>query len=644
MPILGDYPWYGPGGGTDWPADTNTYWSSRYRFVPYVQAPNTAHIVWKRQGAIAGILGGTGGIYSLTGNPGNPSVIYAGRAYQTYTEPGVGSVAACYDLRTGEVYYEKPTAQGGVTPEFISYTKSSGAAVPGATEAGSYSVSLLSIGSRLIKIDPFSGAVTLNVTGMTPAQFNGAPGAYFGSFHNDPYVLSMQTLGTGAKAVYRLINWTTAGTETDFTKRIVSNITLPWGNRIFPNNSTRTPAIVCDFEAGIIANMFEVQPAGMGAYYGTTMIAANLQTGQLLWNITVEDTRYSSACLIADHGKVALLADNGYWVAWDLNSGQQVWKTELMDYPWSAPSFGAYSVQSAYGLLYREAYDGVYAFDWDTGKIVWKYKAPANSYETNYIDETGKNVYSFNAGGLIADGKFFTYNTEHSPTQPITRGWKLHCVNATTGEGIWNITGSLNPSAIADGYLAASGSYDGCTYVFGKGKSSTTVEGPKTAIQLGQSLVITGTVLDQSPGQLNTPCVSKDSMTTQMEYLHMQLPIDGIWHNLTMTGVPVALTAIDQNGNPTNIGTATTNAYYGTFEMAWTPPNEGTYKIIASFAGDDSYGSSGASTAVLVGAAEQQIVIPEQIVPPDYTMTLIGGFIAVIIAVAIVGILVVKRK
>ena len=46
----------------------------------------------------------------------------------------------------------------------------------------------------------------------------------------------------------------------------------------------------------------------------------------------------------------------------------------MMDYPWGADSFGAYAEQSAYGLFYRESYDGVYAFNWDNGKIVWHYK------------------------------------------------------------------------------------------------------------------------------------------------------------------------------------------------------------------------------------------------------------------------------
>ncbi len=64
--ILGDYPWYGPGGGDGWRANTNTYWSARYKFTPYVQAPNTAHIVWKRQGAIGGLIGGSQGDLSFT--------------------------------------------------------------------------------------------------------------------------------------------------------------------------------------------------------------------------------------------------------------------------------------------------------------------------------------------------------------------------------------------------------------------------------------------------------------------------------------------------------------------------------------------------------------------------------------------------
>jgi hypothetical protein len=129
-----------------------------------------------------------------------------------------------------------------------------------------------------------------------------------------------------------------------------------------------------------------------------------------------------------------------------------------------------------------------------------------------------------------------------------------------------------------------------------------------------------------------------------MEYLHMQHPIDGVNHEAQMTGVHVTLTAIDSNGNGVDIGVVTTSAYYGTFEKAWTPPNEGTYKVIATFAGDDSYGSSAASTAVSVGPATETPQPPETPVIPDYTWTIIGTGIAVIIAVAIVGLLLLLRK
>ena len=106
-PILGNYPGTGyQGGGTTWDAlypNTNTKDSpGEYNFVPYVQAPNTAHIVWSVQRSIAGLIGGPAGQYGITSNPGNPSVIYSGRCYQTITVPINGvptSCASCYDLR-----------------------------------------------------------------------------------------------------------------------------------------------------------------------------------------------------------------------------------------------------------------------------------------------------------------------------------------------------------------------------------------------------------------------------------------------------------------------------------------------------------------------------------------------------------------
>ena len=307
---------------------------------------------------------------------------------------------------------------------------------------------------------------------------------------------------------------------------------------------------------------------------------------------------------------------------------------------------------SAYGMLYREAYDGVYAFNWTNGELVWKYTAPAASpFETPYTDENFTTVmpfYSFGVGGQIADGKFFTWNYEHTESWPVTRGWSLHAIDVFTGKGVWNLTGSMTPTNIADGYLVATNSYDGYKYVIGKGLSETTVTAPDIAVAKGTAVIIKGSVLDQSPAQPGTPCVSKNSMKTQMDYLHMQLPIDGIYHNVQMTGVPVTLTAIDPNGNAQEIGTATTNAYYGNYEMVWTPPIEGTYKIIASFAGDESYSSSGAATAVTVSATPEQTTTPiaqvaQGLSASEFYTAIAIATVAIIVAVVVVGLLLRKR-
>ena len=127
-------------------------------------------------------------------------------------------------------------------------------------------------------------------------------------------------------------------------------------------------------------------------------------------------------------------------------------------------------------------------------------------------------------------------------------------------------------------------------------------------------------------------------MTAYMEFLHMQAECPA-----KVQGVPVMLSAIKSDGTFIDIGRTTTNGFYGTFSTSWTPPNEGTYAILASFEGDKSYGSSSAGTGLSVGPAPAISEPPEQQVLPDYTWTIIGTGIAVIIAVAVAVLLLRKR-
>jgi len=651
-PILGNWPATGyVGGGALWDElypDTNPYYHEDHKFTPWVQGPNSAHIVWKRQDALAGLIGGQAQQYGTTGSPSSPNIIYAGRCYDTYSKPGTGSSAQymwrCYDLRTGEVYWEQPaqttTMQWGpwtftttLAANLIEYASPTQSEVEGAEAAGTWSVNLMYIGGgNLYKWNPWTGALTTNrsISPLSSATYvSNSAGR-----DSDPMAWSIQNLGYSVPADqrYRLIKWTTRGSTSNFTSRVVSNTSYA---------RSSLPSFI-DFETGLGATVSGVTEAGV--FVGQTIRGYNLETGEELWEKTVPEPTYSFICNIVDHGKVAILSAYGYYIAFDLRTGTQVWKSETMDYPWASAGFGAYSAMSAYGMLFRESMDGVYAFNWTNGKIEWKYEAPANPYESPYTGKDGSTVYpfySFGVGGIIADGKFYTWNYEHTESWPVTRGWKIHCIDIFTGEGIWNMTGCMTPSAIADGYLTAANRYDGYLYVFGRGKSATSIEASPEILCDGDTVMIKGTVLDLSPAQPNTPCVSKDSMGPWMDYLHMQMPIPA-----DVTGVPVSLDTIDPNGNFVHIGDVTTDMS-GMFKKMWTPEITGEYTVFATFMGDDSYGSSYAETAV--GVVDAPEPPPEPVTPAtepevqenidraieSLTPILYGTIVAVAIAIVI---------
>jgi outer membrane protein assembly factor BamB len=633
--IAGNYPWTGYAGFAQ-SATSNNYYG------PFITAPNTPHIVWKQLGALSGIMGGETGNYATLSGPPTPSVIYMGRCYSTVTKvmsvlingtyrQQPTSVAECFDLRTGQVYYDIPVADGGITPTRIAYWRGVDTAVPGAGEATTFGVELHAISggatsARLYKVNPLTGAITVNVS---LPSFGSGGNAEVG--YQNGYYLSYQNNGTSASPSNSYI------------------IAPPPSYRVPPTIAAAQSVLGSyDPESGIGVIQSRFYFAGV---YGGNLIAIDYTTGKILWNMTTDPndptgtTPFNMATALAENGKYFCYFEQGYWKAYDLRRGTQLWSTHLDDYPWA--EFSLYTTAGYNGILYYIGYTGVWALNEETGKILWHYVDPAPPFETPY-SSNGTADYSTETIKVI-DGKLFVANNEHTPSQPATRGWGLISLNATTGEFLWKIRGTrMAPGAAADGYLTAASNYDGYLYVLGKGQTKTTVSAPQTAITRGTSMVITGTVMDESPAQPDTPCVSAASMDTWMDYVHMQMPIDGLYHNISITGVPVALTAIGANGTFIDLGTVTTNGYYGTFSKTWIPPSEGDYQIIASFAGDDSYGSSGAAANVNVGPAPAPIQFPPAQTPTDYTMTIIGVGIAimvvVVIAIAIVGILVLRKK
>jgi hypothetical protein len=213
----------------------------------------------------------------------------------------------------------------------------------------------------------------------------------------------------------------------------------------------------------------------------------------------------------------------------------------------------------------------------------------------------------------------------------------MYCVDALTGQGLWNVTfWGLFP-IIADGYALSLNYYDGQVYCFGKGPSETTLTASPKVSELGSSIIIEGKVTDQSVGAKDTPAVSDVSMANWMEYLYEQQPMP-----TNATGVTVSLDVIDANGNFRNIGSATTDLS-GMFSFTWKPDIPGKYTVVATYAGSNSYASSYAETAFQVDQAPNvsPTILPETQAPMTDTYV-IGMGIAIIIAIAVVGIAIVS--
>ena len=110
------------------------------------------------------------------------------------------------------------------------------------------------------------------------------------------------------------------------------------------------------------------------------------------------------------------------------------------------------------------------------------------------------------------------------------------------------------------------------------------------------------------------------------------------------TGVEVTLDTIDPNGNFVHIGTVTSDTS-GLFSYMWPTPNvPGKYTVIATFAGSESYYASYAETAMGISEAPAATSTPAPTVLPPYESYTIGAAVAVIIAVAIATILILRKR
>jgi len=565
-------------------------------FNPYTQAPRAPHIMWVKDAGSGGLIGGEYGSENYyTGlqydSKVSPPIVMNGRLYYRLFHSSSGSAGrypgfVCVDLRTGAEYWRNTTGNIDIGQTYVSMGYNGQGA---RSFLWDYSSTTWSV------YDAWSGTLFWTFVNATasPSKIlygpNGDIYAYFATGTAANRKLNMWN----SSLLWEKLGWYSGGTlrsdrpgAFNWTLGNQWNVTVPnvssWGFSA-PSVYTADPSSNVVVLAGT--------PPESPNIGRQVLIGYDALTGEQLWiqNRTWLGTlnnRFAVGEGLLIQMNMATLQRS----AIELRTGADLWLSDPTVPPWG--QYTGYGINTNYGLSFQGAYDGyLVALNLTTGKQEWKYFIGNSGLETPY--GTWPVFNGPTVGGYIVFGGY----SEHTPSTPLFRGGKLFALDAMTGKELWTINEWLSLRALVDGYLVTVNMYDGRIFVIGKGPTATTVSAPQTVVPKGASVMITGTVTDQSPGKPGTPAISDGSMSEWMEYLYMQKPFPA-----NATGVPVKLTAVGPNGESTEIGGTTTDVG-GSYGIIWTPPAEGKYTIMTTFEGSDSYGSSYATTYLGVGPA-----------------------------------------
>jgi outer membrane protein assembly factor BamB len=348
---------------------------------------------------------------------------------------------------------------------------------------------------------------------------------------------------------------------------------------------------------------------------------------------------------------------------YSLSTGQQLWTytdpSQLIDE-------AGYSLNVHNGKAFTSgAYGECHCFNATTGESLWNFTAPLlGNLEGQGLTYTPL-IYQFCVDNPETGRQLLYFHGTTAwagETSPIRRDGSIICLDAETGQLVWRLmaypnmgNNALAKTIISEGRITFIDSHDNQIYCIGRGSSGTTVSAPQTATTLGSTIILTGTVTDQSSsgkhdvnGDLTvalkgTPAIGDASMDAWMQYLYHQGPKPA-----NASGVVVSLDTIDPNGNYVHIGNATSDSS-GNFGLPYTPNVPGTYQIIATFAGGASYGPSTSTTYMTVNSPQQTtITVPPPIaqsVADTYFVPAVAGLLVVmIVGFGVMGFLLIKKR
>ncbi len=664
------------------------------RYQPDGTGPNSPHVMWSKELQFGGVVGGNdttvlgetyymGGSYNVRFS--NAMVVQGYLYYQeSYGNGGGGGDYVAVNVRTGEELWRINASRTGtsIVPTFAYLpsfdTGNQHGVLPNglliASTGGGFSGG--PIGWR--GYDPRTGVLTtMNVTNVPSGTASAATLAPSSASavsvagpNGELLIYTLANCGTTSNVQMYLNQWNSSkvinadsgwysGTvNASLPSRYDWNVSVPALNQGGGAWNIYRDAYYNDMILCIQGN-FGTGPRTNPIGVNVTAISINQNSrGQVLWSKSYTQAQNNQTAQIIAVDNIARTFIVEYketlqLTGYSLTDGSQVWTANAKVVEWDTVRR---DTLCAYGRLYCAGFDGIlYCYDDKTGNMLWSYGdggAGNSTYEGLGTAYGHMPIFV----DVIADGKVYLGSTEHSPGSPWYKGSTYRCVNATDGTEIWQLTGWGTGmyvgqyDIIADGYFLYLNCYDMKVYSVGKGPSAMTVEAPKAGIELGKSVVISGTVNDISTGTkqegvierfpAGVPAVSDASMTDWMAYVYMQKP-----RPAEITGVEVTLSVVDANGNYRQIGTTTTNNGY--FSYNWVPDIEGQYTVYASFAGSESYWPSNAITSFAVDPAAPtptSAATPLASIADTYFVPAIAGLFVFVAVIGIIIILVLRRR
>jgi hypothetical protein len=392
-------------------------------------------------------------------------------------------------------------------------------------------------------------------------------------------------------------------------------------------------------------------------YFAINLNSSRTTVGSVMWTNTVQAAPGNVTVLLGPTDPATGVFTEGWqqtmqWVGYSLYTGKQIWGPTASQAPldyYGNPITPLIQGQCAYGNLYSMGYAGIlYCYNDQTGKLLWTYGNGGEGNSTKSGPNTPFGDYATFIQA-VGNGVIYLVASEHTINTPIYKGATARAVNATSGAEIWQLsayTGEFSAMsyAMADGYNTWFNGYDNQIYVVGRGPSETSVTAPSAGLASGQSVVISGTVMDISAGTTQTeqaadfphgvPCASDASMQQWMAYVYQQQPCPS-----NFTGVPVTISVTDSNHNTRVIGTATTDGS-GFYTLTWTPDIPGNFTVTATFAGNHGYYPSSDVTSFTV---EQAAAAPTPTASPPASNVdtyVLGSAVAIIIVLVIIGVVI----